>query len=55
MGKLANFLPSINGLHYPNTWPSEPDLTIGTPFGTIPIGNASNGLCGNGICGARPV
>jgi hypothetical protein len=46
MGKIANFLPSINGLHYPNNWPSEPDLTIGTPFGTIPIGSASNGLCG---------
>jgi hypothetical protein len=47
MSKLANFLPSINGLQYNNTtWPSEPDLTIGTPFGNIPIGNASNGLCG---------
>ncbi|HEY8025900.1 MAG TPA: hypothetical protein VIF60_15145 [Burkholderiaceae bacterium] len=46
MSKLANFLPSRNGMHYPNTWPSEPDLKIGTPFGDIPIGDASNGLCG---------
>jgi hypothetical protein len=46
VGKLANFLPSKNGLHYPNSWPSVPDLTIGTPFGNIGIGDASNGLCG---------
>ena len=46
MGKLSNFLPSQNGLHYPNSWPSVPDLKIGTPFGDISIGDASNGLCG---------
>lgn len=46
MGNIANFLPSKNGLHYPNNWPSEPDLKLNTPLGSIPIGNASNGLCG---------
>jgi hypothetical protein len=46
MGKLANFLPTQNGLHYPNSWPPEPDLKVNTPVGDIPIGNAANGLCG---------
>jgi hypothetical protein len=46
MGTLAGFAPSTNGLHYPNSWPSEPDVKIATPFGSIPIGDASNGLCG---------
>jgi hypothetical protein len=46
MGTLAGFTPGLNGLHYPNSWPSEPDITIATPFGSIPIGDASNGLCG---------
>lgn len=46
MGALTGFTPGANGLHYPNSWPSEPDLTIATPFGSIPIGDASNGLCG---------
>jgi hypothetical protein len=47
MGKLSNFLPSRNAFQYSNdNWPSEPDLTLSTPFGNIPIGDASNGLCG---------
>ncbi len=46
MGTLTGFTPNTNGLHYPNSWPSEPDITIATPFGSIPIGDASNGLCG---------
>ena len=46
MGTLTGFTPSTSGLHYPNSWPSEPDVTIATPFGSIPIGDASNGLCG---------
>jgi hypothetical protein len=46
MGTLTGFTPGTNGLHYPNSWPSEPDVTIATPFGDIPIGDASNGLCG---------
>src|SRR5207302_3920487 len=46
MGKLANFLPSQNGLHYPNSWPHIPDLKLSTPFGEIGIGDAANGLCG---------
>jgi hypothetical protein len=45
VGTLA-FLPTRNGLHYANSWPAVPDLTISTPFGPIPVGNAANGLCG---------
>jgi hypothetical protein len=43
---ILHFVPSRNGLHYPNSWPSVPDLRIPTPFGPLAIGNAANGLCG---------
>ncbi len=46
MVTLTGFAPGTNGLHYANSWPSEPDVSIATPFGDIPIGDASNGLCG---------
>jgi hypothetical protein len=47
MGDVAGFLPSRNGLHYPNAWPHEPVITVKVPpFGTVPIGDASSGLCG---------
>jgi len=45
MGTLP-FLASRNGLHYPNSWPPAPDLSVPTPLGVIPVGNAANGLCG---------
>jgi len=47
MGDVAGFLPSRNGLHFPNSWPHVPILTINVPpFSPIPIGDAANGLCG---------
>jgi hypothetical protein len=46
MGDLTGFKPSTSGLHYANSWPSEPDLQVPTPFGPIGIGDAANGLCG---------
>ena len=48
MGDVAGFLPSMNGLHFANSWPDEPDITIPmpSPFPPITIGQASNGLCG---------
>lgn len=46
MGHVSGFIPSHNGLHFSNRWPSVPDKMIGTPFGDISIGDASNGLCG---------
>ena len=46
MGVVAGFTPIGNGMHYPNDWPHVPDLRLHTPFGDVPIGDASNGLCG---------
>lgn len=39
---VPGFLPSANGLHFANSFPSGPDLHIG-PTG---IGDAARGLCG---------
>jgi hypothetical protein len=39
---VPGFLPSTNGLHFANSFPSGPDLHIGP----IPIGDAARGLCG---------
>jgi hypothetical protein len=46
MGDLPNFLPSKQGLHYANSWPSAPVVEIPTPFGNVNIGDAKGGLCG---------
>ena len=45
---VGSFLPSINGLHFANRFPSGPTVRIGPfapprPFG---IGDAASGLCG---------
>jgi hypothetical protein len=45
--RVPGFLPSVNGLHFINSFPHEADLSIDLPgVGSIPIGDASNGLCG---------
>jgi hypothetical protein len=46
------FLPSTNGFAFTNSWPSEPAVSLHTPFGTIGIGNAANGLCGGMVYAA---
>jgi hypothetical protein len=46
MGGVPGFSPIDSGLHYPNSWPHVPDLIVKTPFGDLPLGDASNGLCG---------
>lgn len=44
---VPGFRASVNGLHFTNAWPHEPDLVVDLgPLGRIPIGDASNGLCG---------
>jgi hypothetical protein len=44
---VPGFQASVNGLHFTNSWPSEPDIVVDvSPLGTVPIGDASNGLCG---------
>jgi hypothetical protein len=44
---VPGFKASVDGLHFTNSWPSEPDIVIDAgPLGKVPIGDASNGLCG---------
>ena len=44
---VPGFTASVDGLHFINSWPSEPDIVIDAgPLGKVPIGDASNGLCG---------
>lgn len=51
--RVPDFLPSMAAFQFTNSLPSRPDLYIGTPFGNIAIGNASNGLCGGMIYAVR--
>ena len=45
--RVPGFAPSVNGLHFINSFPSEPTLSYDLPgIGQISIGDASNGLCG---------
>jgi Ig-like domain from next to BRCA1 gene len=44
---VPGFRASLDGLHFTNSWPSEPDIIVDVwPIGKVPIGDASNGLCG---------
>lgn len=43
---MTAFKPSVHGFHFNNAFPPHPDITLGTPFGKLKIGNAKNGLCG---------
>jgi len=53
MTDVTNFLPSTRGFSFSNSWPTQPDKLIPTPFGNIAIGNASNGLCGGMVFAVR--
>lgn len=45
--RVPGFTPGISGLHFVNSFPQEPVVTIEIPlFGKFPIGDASGGLCG---------
>jgi len=46
------FLASTGGLGFTNSWPSEPAVTLRTPFGDINVGNARSGLCGGMVFAA---
>lgn len=52
MPNPQEFLPSQQGFPFTNTWPSQPAVTLPTPFGTISIGNAAAGLCGGMVFAA---
>ena len=54
--RIPNFTPSVNGLHFPNSFPHEPDLEISIPIiGKVPVGDASNGVCGGMVYTVRDV
>jgi hypothetical protein len=40
------FLPSRDGFAFVNAWPSQPAVTLPTPFGPVNVGDAAAGLCG---------
>jgi hypothetical protein len=46
--RVPDFLPTINGLKFTNSWPpgTGPDYTFSVLGQTIKLGDASNGLCG---------
>jgi hypothetical protein len=53
---VFGFKASVNGLHFTNSWPSEPDIVVNVPpFGNVAIGDASNGLCGGMVFTVRDV
>jgi hypothetical protein len=52
MTDVPNFRPSTRGFVFRNAWPPQPALTLDTPLGRIPIGDASGGLCGGMVFGA---
>lgn len=54
--RVPGFTPSVNGLHFINSFPSEPTLSYDLPgIGQISIGDASNGLCGGMVFTVRDV
>ena len=44
--RVPLFQATRNGLHFTNSWPSEPDYTLSVLGQNITLGDASNGLCG---------
>jgi hypothetical protein len=50
--RVPGFLPSTNGFHFDNNFPSQPAITIDLGVVKIPIGNAANGLCGGMVFAA---
>jgi len=54
--RVPGFQPSVNGLHFINAYPSEPDFTIPLPgIGNLAVGDASNGVCGGMVFTVRDV
>jgi hypothetical protein len=54
--RVSGFRPSVNGFHFINSFPHEPDLSINLPgIWTVSIGDARNGLCGGMIYAVRDI
>jgi hypothetical protein len=52
MPAQGRFAPSRHGFAFTNSWPSEPAVTLASPFGQINVGNAKAGLCGGMVFAA---
>jgi hypothetical protein len=52
MPRAETFLPSRDGFGFTNSWPAQPALTVGTPFGRLKLGNAKGGFCGGMVFAA---
>lgn len=51
---VSNFVPSLHGFGFTNTFPRQPVLRIPVVgLGSIPVGDASRGLCGGMIYAVR--
>lgn len=50
--RVPGFLPSVNGLHFDNSFPDEPAVMIDLGVAKVPVGNAANGLCGGMVFAA---
>jgi hypothetical protein len=44
--RVPGFLPSTHGLHFSNSFPDGPAITVNVGRRRLGIGNAANGLCG---------
>ena len=53
--RVPGFTPSLNGLHFINSFPNAPDYQIHVGNQTISIGNAANGLCGGMAYAVRDI
>jgi len=50
---VAGFLPSRNGFHFANRWPSTPAFWWGVGYLHLGIGDVGRGLCGGMAFGVR--
>lgn len=48
----GSFLPSHHAFAFSNSWPTQPVVTLDTPFGDVEIGEARGGLCGGMVFAA---
>jgi hypothetical protein len=52
--RVTNFQASHSGLQFTNSFPPGPDIKVQIPiYGTVTIGDASNGLCGGMVFTVR--
>lgn len=52
MPTTQHFDPHVHGFAFTNRWPHQPALRVWTPWGRLPVGDASRGLCGGMVFAA---